>query len=172
MERKTRVWRRIEALCGKCHFSPTVVYWKSERILSYYRDIRNLPTVMTHDAQMIKDKTTELIREKFHKVYVEKKCSLTGSLDYILSDILSLEYADDVIEVVFERMNDMSFCTEEYRPIIEYNFLYPDELPDDDIQIEVGMSRTSYYRKKKEAIILFGILLWNVMLERSALAIH
>lgn len=58
---------------------------------------------------------------------------------------------------------------DEYRPIIYYNYLLPMEMADEDILLEIGFSRSSYYRKKKEAITLFGILLWTEMLERCQL---
>ena len=86
--------------------------------------------------------------------------------------MLSIEYADDVIEAVFNRMNRLGFYVDEYRPIIYYNFLSPTELADEDILLEIGLSRSSYYRKKKEAITLFGILLWTEMLERCELAVN
>ncbi len=167
--RKSRVEERIELLCEHSRFSPTVVYWKSEKILSRYRDIRNLPTIVTKDANVIKEKTISLIREKFDMTYVKKDCANTGSLDYILCEILNLEYADEVIDIVFARMQQMKFRVDEYRDIIDKKFLRPLELSDQDILAEIGMSKTTYYRKKKEAITLFGILLWNIMLERSNL---
>ena len=58
-----------------------------------------------------------------------------------------------------------------FKKPIDKIFLRPVELSDADIRLEVGMSKTTYYRKKKEAITLFGILLWNIMLERSNLAV-
>ena len=111
-----------------------------------------------------------LIRDKYIKTYIKKEWLKTGSLDYILCDMLSIEYADDVIEAVFDRMNRLGFYVEEYRPIIYYNFLLPTEMADEDILLEINLSRSSYYRKKKEAITLFGILLWTEMLERCELA--
>ena len=126
--------------------------------------------MITRNEEEIREKALSPVREKFHKCYVEKKCERTGSIDHILSDFLSLEFADKVIEMVFDRMRRMRFSVDEYRPIIEYNFIYPEQLPDDQIQYEIGMSRSSYYRKKKDAIVLFGILLWNVMLEYCGLA--
>lgn len=172
MERKrTKDAERIYILCEHSRFSPTVVYWKSEKILSRYRDIRNLPTMVTKNAEEITEKTIALIREKFHKTYVEKECSKTGSLDYILCEILNLEFADEVIDAVFTRMQQMLFHVDEYKDIIDKIFLRPFEASDTDIRLEIGMSKTTYYRKKKEAITLFGILLWNIMLERSHLAI-
>ena len=171
-QRKTKVQARIEALCANHRFSATVVFWKSVKILGRYRDIRNLPVMVTKDSNLIAEKTKSLIRDKFFKSYVRKECAKTGSLDYILSDMLSIEYADDVIDAVFERMVSMNFPAEEYRPIIYYNFLHPVELSDEEIMIEIGLSRSSYYRKKKEAITLFGILLWSKMLERCELAVN
>lgn len=169
-QKKTKEEQRIEALCDQGHFSTTVVYWKAYKILSRYRDIRHLPAMITRDEDAIREKAMGLIRDKFHTCYVEGKCETTRSIDHILSDFLSLEFADRVIEMVFDRMQRMNFTVEEYRPIIEYNFIYPEQLPDDQIQYEIGMSRSSYYRKKKDAIVLFGILLWNVMLEYCCLA--
>ena len=168
--RRTKDAERIDILCEHSRFSPTVVYWKSEKILSRYRDIRNLPTMVTKDAEEITEKTIALIREKFHKTYVKKECAQTGSLDYILCEILNLEFADEVIDAVFTRMKQMLFHVDEDRDIIDKIFLRPFEASDTDIRLEIGMSKTTYYRKKKEAITLFGILLWNIMLERSQLA--
>ena len=169
--RVTKDAERINTLCEHSRFSPTVVYWKSEKILSRYRDIRSLPTMVIKNTEKITEKTIKLIREKFEKSYVKKECAKTGSLDYILCEILNIEYADEVIESVFMRMQQMLFRVDEYRDIIDKIFLRPVELSDADIRLEVGMSKTTYYRKKKEAITLFGILLWNIMLERSNLAV-
>ena len=74
--------------------------------------------MITRNEEEIRAKALSLIREKFHKCYVEKKCERTGSIDHILSDFLSLEFADKVIEMVFERMCRMKFSVDEYRPIV------------------------------------------------------
>ena len=170
--RKTKVEARIEALCEHHGFSTAVVYWKAIKILGRYRDIRNMPVIVTKDSEQITEKTKQLIREKFFRSYVRKECAKTGSLDYILSDMLSIEYADEVIEAVFERMKKMGFPEDEYHPIIYFNYFHPTEMADDDIMLEIGLSRSSYYRKKKEGTILFGILLWAEMLERCELAVN
>ena len=171
-KKKTKVEERIEALCANHRFSTTVVYWKAVKILSRYRDIRNLPIPVTKNSEEITEKTTGLIREKFIRTYIKKEWAKTGSLDYILCDMLSIEYADDIINAVFDRMSRLKFHVDEYRPIIFHNFLSPTELADEDILLEVGLSRSSYYRKKKEAITLFGILVWTEMLERCELAVN
>ena len=171
-KRKTKVEERIETLCANHRFSTTVVYWKAVKLLGRYRDIRNLPIIVTKDSEKITERTVGLIRDKFFMSYVRKECAKTGSLDYILSDMLSIEYADDVIEAVFMRMGRMGFVVDEYRPIIYYNFLSPKIWVDEEILLEIGISRSSYYRKKREAITLFGILLWTEMLERCELAVN
>ena len=170
-KRRTRTTIRIERLCELGHYAPKVVYQKARKILSRYRDIRNMAAVNIRSEEEIKEMTIKLIREKFEKCHIIRDATAVGSLDYIISDMLSLEYADDVIEEVFERMKTLNFPVDEYRPLIEYSYLYLRELPDEDIMAEIGMSRTSYYRKKKEAVTLFGIILWNTMLEKCECAI-
>ncbi len=91
--RKAKVEARIEALCANHRFSTTIVYWKAIKILGRYRDIRYLSVMVTKDSEQITEKTKSLIRDKFFKSYVRKECAKTGSLDYILSDMLSIEYA-------------------------------------------------------------------------------
>ena len=46
-----------------------------------------------------------------------------------------------------------------FKKPIDKIFLRPVELSDADIRLEVGMSKTTYYRKKKEAITLFVMIL-------------
>ena len=38
-------------------------------------------------------------------------------------------------------------------------------MDDDYIMDKLNLSRATYYRRKKEAIIIFGIMLWNTMIE-------
>ena len=80
-QRKTKEEQRIEALCDQRKFSTTVVYWKAYKILGRYRDIRTLPAIITTDVELFREKAICMIRDKFHKCYVEKKCAVTGSID-------------------------------------------------------------------------------------------
>ena len=46
-----------------------------------------------------------------------------------------------------------------------YYYFKEDKLDDVDIQVELELSRVYYYRMKKAAITLFGVLLWNIVVE-------
>ena len=49
--------------------------------------------------------------------------------------------------------------------IIRDYYFIEDKMDDADIQVELNIGRTFYYRMKKAAITLFGILLWNIVVE-------
>ncbi|MBO4800153.1 MAG: hypothetical protein J5489_05855, partial [Lachnospiraceae bacterium] len=111
-------------------------------------------------------RTLELIRTKLKRVQKQKNALIIENLERDLNDIITLEYIDDLIKAVFERMALLNFPMEDYKAIITNKFLNLKELSDEEVIENTGMSRMSFYRRKKEALILFGVCLWNIMMER------
>lgn len=162
--RKSQAEKRIECMCAQLRFSPTVVEWKAKKILTQYRDSQHLRNCARDDESVL-DKAAVLIREKYNKCYKDRKCHETGSLDYMVAEILATSSTDKIIDVVFERMGEFQFNAEEYKRMIYLCYFEPLKPVDEEIMDELSLGRSSFYRKKKEATILFGIILWTVMLE-------
>ena len=91
-KRKSKVEARIEALCANHRFSTTVVYWKAVKILSRYRDIRNLPIPVTKNSAEITEKTVGLIREKFIRTYIKRNGQRLGAwiIFYVTCSVLNM----------------------------------------------------------------------------------
>lgn len=157
---------RIEKLCSDNGFVPAVVSRKAKRMLSQYREMMNHIQRETLSEEEVRDKTLELIRRKLDKVRKQKNALIVESLERELNSIVTKDYIDDLIERVFERMDLLNLPMKEYRAIISNKFLNLKELSDEEVIENTGMSRMSFYRRKKEALTLFGICLWTIMMER------
>lgn len=157
---------RIEKLCSDSGFVPAVVSRKAKRMLCRYRETMNHVQSSTLSEEEVRDKTIELIRSKLSRIRNQKNALIVENLERELNSIITKEYIDELIESVFERMDRLNFPMEEYRAIISNKFLNLKELSDEEVIEETGMSRMSFYRRKKEALPLFGICLWIIMMER------
>ncbi len=70
-----------------------------------------------------------------------------------------------MIEKVFDKMAEFEPNSDLYSDIIQDYYFNEDKMDDVDIQVELNLGRTYYYRMKRAAITLFGILLWNIVEE-------
>lgn len=157
---------RVEKLCSDHGFVPAVVSRKAKRMLSRYREMMNHIQSETMSEEEARNKTIELIRRKLNKVRNQKNALIVENLEKELNSIITKDYIDDLIERAFERMDQLNFPEKEYRAIISNKFLNLEELSDEEVVEKTGMSRMSFYRRKKEALPLFGICLWTIMMER------
>lgn len=165
VNRKTTVEERIERICRLNRFSTYIVLRKAKNILEQYRgsefDSGNYPV----NEELIVHRFKKAVREKYYQTYVHKQGEKTGSVDYMLMEISGTKWAQEIIETVFERMRDFDKCGNELVTIIDRYYSRTDPTDDVDIQVELDMTRSYYYRMKKAATALFGILLWNTMVE-------
>ncbi len=157
---------RIEKLCSDRQLVPAVVSRKAKRMLRHYREMMNQIQSNRLSEEEVRGRTLELIRTKLKRVQKQKNALIIENLERDLNDIITLEYIDDLIKAVFERMALLNFPMEDYKAIITNKFLNLKELSDEEVIENTGMSRMSFYRRKKEALMLFGVCLWNIMMER------
>lgn len=163
--RKTLSEERIERLCRLNRFSTYIVMGKSKKILDKYREAQFVKQYASLEEEKIIRRLKVAVRDKYEKTYIKKENEKTGSIDYMLLEILGTEWADRMISKVFEKMKEFDPNSDLYSEIIRDYYFKEDKMDDVDIQVELNLGRTFYYRMKKAAITLFGILLWNIAVE-------
>lgn len=72
----------------------------------------------------------------------------------------------DAIERALLHVKDYKHNGEIYYDIIYKNFFVKYKYTEDDLLDELKMSRSTYYRKRKEAIHLFGVSLWGFIIPK------
>lgn len=163
--RRTISEERIERICRLNRFSTYVVMGKSKKILDKYREAQLVKGYASVEETLVINRLKEAVRKKYEMTYIKKENEKTGSIDYMLLEILGTEWADKIISKVFEKMKEFDANGETYSDIIRDYYFIEDKMDDVDIQVELNIGRTFYYRMKKAAITLFGILLWNIVVE-------
>ena len=70
---------------------------------------------------------------------------------------------DRVLESVkeFNPMGDL------YHDILKLAYFDEKDMTDQDVMDELAMERSTYYRRKREAILLCGVLMWDEVREKK-----
>ena len=165
MKSKTQSELRIERLCMINRFSTQIVKWKSKKILDAYREAKKVKEYSRKDEGSVISCLKAKVREKYDKSYVMKVNHKTGSLDYMLLDVIGTKWAENIIDKVFAKMCEFDEDSDDYCYILTEYYLSENKREDIDIQDEMEVSYSKYYRLKKNAILLFGILLWLTVLD-------
>ena len=163
---KMQMEARINRLCRMGRFSPYIVWRKSKNILEQYRNTETTKRFSIEDEQAFIEKLVTDIREKYIKSYLQKCNEKTGSLQEAIPEIFCTKWADEIIDEVLLAMESFAEGTDVYNNIIMEYYLGDKRRDDVDIQVEMDLQRTKYYELKKQAIILFGILLWNTVIDK------
>lgn len=162
---KVNFEKRIERLCRHNRFSAYIVMMKSKKLLEQNRNASFVPLCNEKDEPEIVRRFKYLANQKHKQTYVAKCGEKTGSIDYMLMEIMKTRWTLGIVGRVLNIMKTFDEKGEDYVNIIENYYLSEDPLEDVDIQVELDITRSYYYRMKKAAITLFGILLWNTMLD-------
>lgn len=85
---------------------------------------------------------------------------LRDKLLYVAENKMMLE----VIEKALAHVKEYPDVGELYYDIINKNFLSNHKYNQDEIRNRLHMGRTTYYRRRKEAIYLFGVSLWKYII--------
>jgi len=163
--RKNNSSTRIKRICLQNRFSPSIVQEKSRKILDQYRDGKSVGKYgVTYEDETIQ-RVKKLISEKHEQTYQRKEGHLTGSLDYLIMEVMKTGWVDELIHKTFNRMDLLDLDQGDYRKILNMYYFDSKVMDDDYIMDKMNLARATYYRRKKEAITLFGIMLWNTMIE-------
>ena len=154
---------RICRICEQNRLNPKMVHWKAEKLLAPYRDAKQIVRSNIVSEDRIVSKTICLVREKYHKYQIGLGHT-TKSIDFTIMEILGTKWADKIVEKVLAQINEVNICAE-YVEILKRAYLDQEAKSAEMIMDELNLSKSSYYRKKEQAVTLFGILLWTTMLE-------
>lgn len=161
--RKINASTRINRICAQNRFSTGIVMEKSKKILDQYRDGKYMAQYSLTSEEEKLERVRRLIREKHEQTYVKKEGHKTGSLDYLVMEIIGTSWADTLIEKTYSLVKELGLYQEDYMKILDMYYLDKKVRDDDYIMDSLGMARSTYYRRKKEAITVFGIALWLTM---------
>lgn len=157
----TRDFEWISSICEKDGFEVEKVKKSTEYLFENYYKAKiarelDRPVITDDEVIMLQQ---QKIRHEFLHIITEGGSK--EEYNKLIWDALSISWIDERIQMLLEEMTEYSDVGPLYRNILEETYLKKKQLTNEDLYAACGMGKTAYYERKKEAVVLFGVLLWK-----------
>ena len=153
----------IKRMCEEHHLNIKDTYSIMKRLLELYRNAIGYRNSITGGANAIlqaegKEEVRQwyLNLEKLTREEIRAK-----SIDSMIFHVCRTDWILRVIKVVMDRVKMFPEFGELYYNILQIAYFEKDKMSDQEIVEKLNLERSTYYRRKKEAILLCGVLLWD-----------
>lgn len=165
---ESKAMKFIKVQCNILDLNPKALYEQSKTLLLFYQHV--IWAVKSRAVDLRKEITgtygmelnTALIYLSDLAPTATRSC-FEAQVNHLFEDKWLIELADIALRLV----NNYPLSGEEYTRLLQLRFM--DGTPRTDTQVAevLTLERSTYYERKKEAILLFGISLWGFFLPTS-----
>lgn len=161
-------WKSIHALCISLDFDTTTIYKKAKTLLTSYQDSSwRISSSYNPAVQSALDAAWLNPDRSFLEYLID--FSDTTTTEQFKSTIRSFSDAYLLTEIFnssFLKVKSYPRHGRLYYDILSKCFLSDFNLSEADLLLLLSMERSLFYARKKEAIILFGCVLWGIELPK------
>ena len=152
----------IKRICKVKQLNEKDVYRITKKLLEMYRDaIWTFGGVTGGTNSILQNEGKEELRQWYLHLEEQNLKSFDEEIDSMIFHVCRTDWIERVIRVVMDRVREFHYYGEDYYRILDLSYFAPDKRTDQEIIAEVALERATYYRRKKEAVLLIGILLWE-----------
>lgn len=156
---------RIKMICGAKKLDEDNLYKKAKLLLDVYRD------VCWHTT----DYADEVKESLFYECGLASE-DLTAALVYLenfapdvsrehfaerIQGLFEVKWMVDIVDAAMRKVRDFPLVGEIYASIITCSYLSGLTYTEAELLEEFGMERSTFYRRKKEAVQVFGLAVWG-----------
>ncbi len=165
--RQSSVWNSIRAMCAMQEMDEDYLYKKAKLLLSCYRNacwVTYRRTGAPEDASYYINNPNLKLMIDYLKAYLpeEKKSVFEAKLSQLQDSRLLVE----LVEETLMRVREFPDYGEQYHEILSKGFLVRVKYTEAELLDALSMERSRYYDRKKEAIMVFGVVLWGTEIPR------
>ena len=157
--------QRIATICSSREISETEVYDKAKKLLEIYRD------VCWETSEY-----ANLVREDLACEYGYASSDLDTALLYLenfapdeqkekfaekIRALFSVKWMVEIVDSAIIKVRNFPLNGELYALILSMYYLGKFQYTEAEMMEELNLERSSYYRRKKEAVIVFGLAIWG-----------
>ena len=152
----------IKRICKMRHLNERDVYRITKKLLEMYRDaIWACGGVVGGTNSILQNEGKEEVRKWYLNLKELKSTEKDEQIESMIFHVCRTDWIGRVIHVVMERVREFHYYGEEYYEILNRSYFSLERRSDPEIFLAVAMERATYYRRKKEAVLLMGVLLWE-----------
>jgi len=156
---ETNVMPKIKNLCVLLRLDDEEVLKKARLLLSFYHDI-------VWGALKNRGANMPAANEKKYNEAVTYLSAFPSSVDEkeLQMDLLNkfqAEWYEDLFKGAFNFVSQYKHNSKVYTRILAECYLSEREWTDLELQLDMIIERSSYFKRKKEAVLLFGVALWG-----------
>lgn len=157
--------QRIATICSSREISETEVYDKAKKLLEIYRDVcwetseyanlvredlafeygyvsNDLDTALLYLENFAPDEQKEKFAAKIRALFIVK-------------------WMVEIVDSAIIKVREFPLNGELYAHILSMYYLGKFQYTEAEMMEELNLERSSYYRRKKEAVIVFGLAIWG-----------
>ena len=162
MKRETATMRSISRVCNRMKWQTNDVLRKGKLLLQIYRDV---VWAISEEAANLKEKAQCSFGHELNSALtylnefapLEQKEEFEIKVSCLFETKWMIELVDNAMIKVYNYHNNGKL----YHEIIAKSYLTAFKYTESELLEVLCMDRSSFYEKKKEAIMLFGIAMWG-----------
>ena len=156
---------RIRAICKSRNIDETSVYTKAKKLLEIYRDV-------CWDTAEYADRVKETLEYDYEYcsggldtalIYLEDFAPTENKerFEEKIQSLFRVKWMVEIVDQAMIKVHDFPLNGELYAEILSMYYLSRFRYSESEILEQIGVERSSYYRRKKEAVTVFGLTLWG-----------
>lgn len=159
----------IRSYCRANNLAEEETFYITKKLLEHYRNALWMTGGITGGANSIlqcegKEEVRQwyLDLERLTKVEMKSK-----SIDSMIFHVCRTDWVLRVIRCVMERVKEFYSWGDLYYRILDLAYFSKERMTDQEILETLDLERSTFYRRKREAILFFGVMLWEEANERK-----
>ena len=161
--------KRIEMICKSRQIDENEIYNKARKLLEIYRDVcwetseyadQLREDLMIDYGYMSGDLDTALVYLE-HFAPDEKKEKFAAKIQ----SLFDVKWMVEIVDSAMIKVREFPLNGELYSNILSMYYLGRFQYTEAEMMEELCLERSSYYRRKKEAVMVFGLTIWGGTLD-------
>ena len=163
MASSTQQLELIRQVCKVRRLDEDDTFIITRRLLEYFRSALWLHSGAADVAKVILTTDGKRQVKEWYLALKEltKEEQIVASIDSAIFHICRTAWITEVMDRVLSSVRDFNPFGELYHDILQLAYFDEKNMSDQGVSDELNLERSTYYRRKKEAILLCGILLWD-----------
>ena len=166
---RTGSGQRIKTLCSINNLNEDDLYNKSKMVLEIYRDVCWKSAECASDLREQVDYECEYMSGTLNSalLYLESFAPDESRDRFTrrIQNLFETKWMIEIVDAAMLRVREFPLKGDMYASLLSMYYLSKYEFSEDELMEEFNWGRSTYYRRKKEAIKVFGLALWGGSIE-------